>query len=723
MKTKLGLLILLILTTQCKQTEKANTLKMSQVVDTYFGEKIEDPYRWLENLEDSTTISWLKDQKKVADLAFAANPGFDTIFNAIKSHKKKEQSFISKIKITDQDQYFYLKRLPIEKIAKLYKRNTFSDVEELLYDPAAYQSSSSSSSSQSYVINYIQPSWDLKKLVIGLTKNDEEYSELVVLDIASKKIISGVAKNALPNSLGGIEWLPDNNGFIYTHTPVIDPKNENYGLNRKIKTYRLNKKSKDQEVFFSEKINSGDSPITYFTNKNNPFVLLAIANVSSYRDTYYKKIENLSDEKLSWKKLYGKEDKIRQFFLFGNDFYYRTSKDASNFKICKTDLSSPDFNNPEVLVDETKDMVISDFAVTSDGIYVVKTKNGVEAKLYFQGHTDKENREIVLPRASGHINISSKGKEYAAIWMTIEGWTNYKETYLFDLNKNEFTSRNLAPITKYDFLDDVIVEEIEVPSHDGVMVPLSIIYKKRTQLNGQNRMLINAYGAYKWSNSPYLYDYLLYWLQEGGIYVTAHVRGGGEKGNDWHLGGYKTTKPNSWKDLIACTEFLIDKKYTTNNKTALWGASAGGVTIGRAITERPDLFKTAFIRAGILNTLRREFGPNGKSNTKEYGTVKDSIEFMGLLAMDAYHHIKNEVQYPSLYLTAGMKDSRVSPSQPAKFAAKIVNEGHADNLILFDTDFEGGHGFETAPDKREKELAKVMTFLLWQTGHPDYQPE
>ena len=172
------------------------------------------------------------------------------------------------------------------------------------------------------------------------------------------------------------------------------------------------------------------------------------------------------------------------------------------------------------------------------------------------------------------------------------------------------------------------------------------------------------------------------------------------------------------------TEYLINNNYTSKDKIVAWGTSAGGICIGRAITERPDLFSARVIRVGVLNVLRREFGINGKRNTKEYGTVKDSTEFKALFEMDAYHSVKKNTHYPALYLTAGLNDSRVPAWQPAKFAAKLQEYSNSNNKpILLDVDFNGGHGFEASSNKQNEELAKIMTFLFWQTGHPDYQPK
>ncbi len=724
MKIKIILLLLLVAAmTQCKKEQESNILPLSNAIDYYHGHKIEDPYRSLENLEDSTTINWLKNQKNASDTILYSNYGMVKMQKSIAEKKSNNEIVISKIKIANNDSHFYLKRLRKEKVAQLYVRKGFSGEERLLYNPKNFNSPAGNS----YTINYIQPSWDGNKIVIGLTKNDEEYSKLLILDVKTKKIISNHLTNALPNSLGGVEWLPNDNGIIYTYTPITDTKSKEYSFNSQSVVYYLNQNEENLKDLFSRKscpnieIKPEDFPIVYYTYPSNQFILGAIAGVSAFRDTYYQKIEGLSKKK--WKKLYGKEEKIRQFFLYKNNFYFRTAKDASNFKICKTNLQNPDFKNPEVLVQEDTNSVVSDFEVTKDGIYYVKTRNGVEAKLFFRDHKNAQELSIELPKPSGYISLSSKGIDYSELLIATEGWINAKETFLYDYQTKKFETRNILPVIKHEFLNDIVVQEIEITSHDGIKVPLSIIYNKETKLDGQNRILINAYGAYKWSNSPYLYNYLLHWIEEGGIYATAHVRGGGEKGDNWHIGGYKTTKPNSWKDLISCTEYLINNNYTNKDKVALWGASAGGITIGRAITERPDLYKAAVIRVGSLNMLRSEFGSNGKNNIKEFGTVKDSTEFRSLLEMDAYHHLKKDVHYPAVFLTAGMNDARVPAWQPAKFAIKLQEVTSSNNPVLFDVDFEGGHGFDALANKRDIELAKIMTFLLWQTGHPDYEPK
>lgn len=272
------------------------------------------------------------------------------------------------------------------------------------------------------------------------------------------------------------------------------------------------------------------------------------------------------------------------------------------------------------------------------------------------------------------------------------------------------------------FLKNLVVEEIEVKSHDGAMVPLSIIYDKtKVKRDGASIGYMFGYGSYGKSLTPTFRIEFLPFLTNGAVVAVAHVRGGGEKGNDWHLGGRKTTKPNTWKDFNACAEFLIQNKYVSDKKLAISGGSAGGILVGRAVTERPDLYRVAIPMVGIINALRMEFEPNGPANISEFGTVKDETEFKALLEMDAYHHIKKGEKYPAILVTTGFNDPRVASYNPAKFAAKMQNDNGSEHPIFLDVNYEAGHFGGSTQDEYLKEEARNMAFVFWQCGHPDFQ--
>lgn len=232
---------------------------------------------------------------------------------------------------------------------------------------------------------------------------------------------------------------------------------------------------------------------------------------------------------------------------------------------------------------------------------------------------------------------------------------------------------------------------------------------------------MSGYGSYGTSQKPYFSPYSLLWVEDGGVLVYTHVRGGGEKGDAWHKGGYKETKPNTWKDFISSAEFLIENKYTSPNYLGISGGSAGGILIGRAITERPDLFKAAVIDVGLLNALRFELTPNGQNNAKEFGSVNFENEFHALYEMDAYHHIREGVNYPATLITTGMNDSRVIAWIPAKFAAKLKAYNSGKNPIMLSVDFNGGHSGNDTDDGFYNSIADEFAFFYWQLGDNKYK--
>jgi prolyl oligopeptidase len=326
-----------------------------------------------------------------------------------------------------------------------------------------------------------------------------------------------------------------------------------------------------------------------------------------------------------------------------------------------------------------------------------------------------------LPYASGNADLQSKGKDFSDIWVSCSGWANEEQRFRYTLKENAFTLENLVPALEYPEFKDIVVEEITFKARDGEEVPLSLIYDKNIKRDGNIPVLIDAYGAYGTSRNPYFVKSYMLWAAQGGMIAVAHVRGGGEKGEQWRLAGFKATKPNTWRDVIDCAEYLIKEKYTSKEKIAIWGASAGGIAVGRAITERPDLFKAAIIEVGITNITRFENTPNGAGNAKEFGTVKDPDEFKSLLEMDAYQHIKKGEKYPATLITGGINDNRVIVWQPVKFAAKLMAKSKSENPVLLKIDYEGGHGNNIPLAQRYSNLGDIFAFAFWQLGHPDYQ--
>ena len=299
---------------------------------------------------------------------------------------------------------------------------------------------------------------------------------------------------------------------------------------------------------------------------------------------------------------------------------------------------------------------------------------------------------------------------YEATW--IQGGIRYA----YDPDANTFTDTGMVPVGEFDNLEGYVAKELVVPSHDGVMIPLTIIHKEGLVLDGKNPTVVYGYGSYGSSMNVGFSATRLAWLERGGVWAIAHVRGGGEYGQEWHYAGRMQTKPNTWRDLIASAEYLVTEGYTSPAHMAPWGGSAGGILAGRAITERPDLFGAAIIDVGSLDTIRAETTTNGVPNIKEFGTVTEEAGFHALLAMSAYHSVRDGVAYPAVMLSHGFNDPRVEPWQSGKMTARLQAATASDNPVLLRVDFQAGHGIGSTRDQYLQERADQFAFLFSELG-------
>ena len=675
--------IFMILMSCVNNNLKPPLIDKVNVADEYHGQKVVDPYRNLENLKDSTVINWLKAQEKYASRILNQISGQEKLIKKQREFDAEKPYNIYSTKRTYNERIFYTKLITGDSITKLYYKDGYNGLEKLILNPYNYNN---------YIINYFKPNWKGDKVAISLAKEGEEISEIIVVDVLSKTIISKTIKNARPN-IGGIQWLPDDSGFIYIYHPNIDPHNSNYSLDSKSVLHKLGNDSKLQIEIFSKSNNpevnfkSEDFPKVFIYENYYSYAFGEVGGSSKFKDMYFKPIDKLTLSNEPWQLLYKKSDKVQQIHIHENDFIFLTAKNASNYEICKTSIKNPNFKNAQILIPKRDNSVITDFTVSKDGIFFVRVINGVEAKLYC--YKDGKETEIVMPKPSGNIEISSNGYKKKNITVYTEGWLEEQTPYEYDYTNNRFKNISLHPIFEYPEFKNLVVKEIEIRSHDGKMIPLSIIHNENIKLNGENSTLFTGYGSYGVIGSPFFSSNFLTWVSEGGILAIAHVRGGGEKGDAWHKGGFKSTKPNTWKDMIACTEYMIEEGYTRPEKSVLMGSSAGGIMAGRAMTDRPDLYKAVILISPAMNMLRSEIQPNGLNSIKEFGTVEKEEEFKALLEMDSYHNIKKGVEYPATIVTTGIKDGRVVVWDPAKFVAKLQeNTNSFNNPILLSVDFD-----------------------------------
>jgi prolyl oligopeptidase len=713
MKKFLFLLLAVLIVMSCHAQWNYPPTKTVDASDTYFGKTYNDPYRWLENLKDTNVEVWFRDQANLTDGLLAKIPGRDALVQEwLKLDKLKPASY-SDIEY-ENGRVFYKKTLGGENVGKLYFRQGWNGAEKLLFDPATYKPDVTTT------INSFAPSWDGKHVAIGFTSGGAEWSEIRVLDVDRETLLP----EKIYPSYGPSGWTKDNHAFFYDAGKVADIKSLDIELNRETKIHRLGTAiATDRDVFSDESdpeldITPKEMPDAFIDESFPDYIIGSVQTVQTEMRLFYAPVSELNAKKINWNMLCKPSDNLVRGYAFHGDYVYAvTHTDAPKYKVVRTSVKHPDWEHAETIIPEGADSIRS--IVKSRHYLLVVYSDGVVCRLVKYDFATGETTEVKLP-ASGTVDVNCPNWKKDRCLVYITSWTSPVTIYDFDAQKDTFTKSIFNTDVKYPGFDNLVSEEVEASGHDGTMIPLSIIYKKGISLDGSNSCILNGYGAYGISASPHFS--ILYSVANRGVVLAfAHVRGGSEKGEAWYKAGYKTTKPNTWKDFISCAEYLVKKGYTSPQKLAGTGTSAGGILISRAITERPDLFAAAVCNVGCANAMRMEFSPNGPPNIPEFGTVKDPIECQALFEMDGVQHVQKGVNYPAVMGVGGWNDPRVEPWEPGKFVAALQNATASGKPVLMKVNYDNGH-FTEEKIVTFKNFAGQFAFLLWQTGHTDFQP-
>ncbi|SDQ29240.1 prolyl oligopeptidase [Chryseobacterium soldanellicola] len=685
------------------------------VVDDYFGTKITDNYRWMEDLKSTKVQSWFKAQSDYSHNIINKIPHREDLFNRMKEVQKMNGDSFEAIQ-QRQNTYFYTKTKKEENLSKLYSRDLSTGKETLLFDPETI-------GENTQITNFTVDSKG-KKIAILLSKSGGEICNLRILDLTEKTLMK--------NEIGpiwsefGFEFTQDDKGIIYTKMSTADPDSNMLLKDMKAMLHVIGTDTKTDKILASREeyteLNAltEQFPMIYFTD-DYKYIVLRLGSVKSENPIFIAPYSELKNKKINWKQIIKPSDDITDLFISGDKLFFLTHKDAPNYKITLTSLSKPDLNNAKVVVPESKDAVIISIHTSKNYMYY-SLGNGITRDKYQVNLNNLATKKIDLPTGV-NTSMPLNSRENDNIYCNNVNWLTPLTTYDYNPEKGTaIKSKYLNSETTFpDYNKLYTVKEIEVKSHDGVMVPLSIMYPKSIKMDGSTPAYITGYGGYGISYEPRFSTRLSVLMEQGVVIAVAHVRGGGEKGEGWHKAGMKATKPNTWKDFIACSEYLVNQKYTSSSKLIGNGVSMGGVLIGRAITERPDLFAVAIAEVGMTNALRSETTANGPNQIPEVGTLQNEEDTKHLLEMDAQSKVSKGVKYPAVIIRTGMNDSRVVPWEPGKFAATLQKNSASGKPVLLYVNYENGH-FTSDKDVVFKEYADIYAFALWQVGHPDYQP-
>jgi prolyl oligopeptidase len=545
-----------------------------------------------------------------------------------------------------------------------------------------------------------------------------------VLDTATGREVDKPIDRA---QYGGIEWRPDGKSFFYNRLQKLTlgmPAIERYQKNR-VYLHVIGADADMEQPVLGFGISplvkveaAADAPIVITTANSKYAVGMIEHGTRSELTLYVAPLASVGRPKTPWRKVCDVEDGVTGFAVRGNDVFLLTHKNAPRFEVIKTSLAKPNLATAETVVPPSE-AVVNSLAVARDALYVRLHDGSIDRLLRvpFGGKPE----QVSLPFA-GSVLLAAANSRCDGTLLLMNTWTKAGQIYAYDSRTKKITNTGLQPLGRFDAPDDMESVEVKVRGHDGAMIPLSIVYRRGIKLDGSNPTLLMGYGSYGFSQDPSFDPRRLAWFERGGVYAVAHVRGGGEYGYEWYKAGYQLTKPNTWKDFIACAEYLIHEKYTTPERLAGTGRSAGGILIGRVVTERPDLLAAAVSDVGCSDMLRMETMPNGVPNIPEFGTVKTEDGFKGLYEMSSYHHVADGTKYPAMMLTTGINDPRVESWESGKMAARLQAATVSGKPVLLRVDYESGHAVGTTKKQSQELAADSWTFLLWQFGLPEFQP-
>jgi prolyl oligopeptidase len=688
-----------------------------EVTDDYFGTKVTDPYRWLENTTDPQVTTWMKAQNDYTRQVLASIPGRDKLLGRIKA-LDNAGNVVSALQVWG-GHYFYLKTEPGSDNRKLYVRDQVHAPERLLVDPEKLTTADGEHSS----IDYFQPSIDGKYVAYGVSLGGSEESVLHVLESATGKVLPDTIDRA---QFGQPSWLPDGS-FFYTRTQKLAADAPPTARYQKLRTYRHvlgADPDKETAVFGYDvvagmKVTEDDFPVVlYSPGAPKSLVALVLHGVKREIDVYVAPLEDSMNAKTEWKKVADESGAVVSIDVHADSLFLLSHKDASRFKVLRTSLQNPDLAHATPVV-PASDVVVVNISAAADALYVQDLDGGI-GRLRRLPYDGAAIQPVKLP-FDGAIQSLVTNPTEPGSWLELTSWTKSPQWCALDAASTNLTDTGLVAASPVDY-SQIESEEVKAPSTGGTTVPLSIVHQRGIKLDGTHPTWLEGYGAYGITLDPTFRPTMLAFLERGGVFAVAHVRGGGEYGEDWHQDGQKLTKQHTIDDMLAGAQYLIGHKYTAEAHLAGEGTSAGGITIGGAVTQRPDLFGAALIRVGDSDSLRSELMASGPANIPEFGTVKEPDGFKALMGMDAYHHVKPATAYPAILLTTGANDPRVAPWQAAKMAARLQASTSSNKPVLLRVDYDAGHGLGSTKSQRDEEMADELAFLFWQLGVPEFQP-
>ena len=686
------------------ETKKKDTIilnypitKKVDSVDTYFGTKISDPFRWLEDDRSPETENWVKIQN-------------ETTFNYLdkipfrKALKERLEQLWNFEKLgspfKEGDYIYFFKNDGLQNQNVLYRKKGDDGQAEVFLDPNSFSEDATTSLAG---INF---SKDGSIAAYSISEGGSDWRKVIVINAENKSIVEDTLVDI---KFSGVSWK-GNEGFFYSsydkpEGSELSAKTDQH----KLYYHKLGTPQKSDEVVF------GGTPIEKhryvggYVTEDDRYLIISAAVSTSGNKLFIKDLTQPESQLMT---ILDSTDSDSQIIdNVGSKLFILTNRNAPNKKVVSVDAQNPTPEHWIDLIPETQNVLS---VGTGGGYFFAEYMVDAISKVYQYDNQGKMLREIILPGLGSAGGFGGKKKE-TELYFTFTNYNSPESIYKLDIKTGDYTVYWKPQI---DFNpEDYVSTQVFYPTKDGTKIPMMITHKKGLQLNGQNPTILYGYGGFNISLTPTFSVVNAVWMEQGGIYAVPNLRGGGEYGKQWHDAGIKTQKQNVFDDFIAAAEYLIAKKYTSSDYLAIKGGSNGGLLVGATMTQRPDLMKVALPAVGVLDMLRYHTFTAGAGWAYDYGTAEDNLEMFNYLkGYSPVHNIRKGVEYPATLITTGDHDDRVVPAHSFKFAASLQDKQTGGNPTLIRIEVNAGHGAGTPVSKTIEQNVDIFGFTLFNMG-------
>lgn len=668
--------------------------KKGTVVDEYFGVKVPDPYRWLEDDRSAETEAWVIAQNKITfgyldkiPMREKFRQQLEKVWNFEKiSAPRKHGDFM----------YFY-KNDGLQNQYVLYRQKGENEPEVFL-DPNTFSKDGTTS------LGATSFTKDGALLAYSISEGGSDWRKIIVIDALTKEIKGDTIVDV---KFSGISWYK-NEGFYYSS--YDKPKGSELSAKtdqHKLYYHKLGTKQADDKVIFG--VEKKRRYVSGSVTDDNRFLMISAAKSTSGNELYLKDLSKPNSELITILNDFNSDTYLID--NTGDKLVLLTNRNAPNKRVVTVDANNPKEENWIDLIPETKKVLSTS---TGSGYIFAKYMVHAISKVKQYDYDGKLIREISLPGIGTASGFGGKNDD-EILYYSFSNYITPPSIYAFDPKNGESTLYKRPDVLFNS--DDFESKQIFYTSKDGTKIPMIITYKKGIELNGKNPTILYGYGGFNISLTPSFNIANTVWFNNGGVYAVANLRGGGEYGKTWHNAGVKQKKQNVFDDFIAAAEYLIDNKYTSSDFLAIRGGSNGGLLVGTVMTQRPELFKVALPAVGVLDMLRYHTFTSGAGWAYDYGTANDSKEmFEFLKGYSPVHNVKKGIEYPATMITTGDHDDRVVPAHSFKFTAELQAKQAGNNPVLIRIETNAGHGAGTPTSKTIQLYADIFAFTFHNMG-------